>query len=402
MNLQTLLDDFMNRDDLGLLTRDIFELLECPVMVVDVSFHALSWQRPADFRDPAFQATIDRGILSYETSLTLVGGDAPGQSGARYVTPPDSPYRRRLSPLISGDVPVGYLILVDVAGGLDGVEPSVFSSIESALAKQMLIEANRGSQTRSAEEAVLLQLLEGRFADEGLFRLQAEAAGLSHFAPTRFALVNLELYLATSWSKDTLKNAILNIFPRSRPLLHDGQVLFFLNSAPDMMVFESLCRQYSLRIVLSAPLERLFRLPDIYRSTRQIMEYLLTRRAKPFAVRSEPYHGLLLLQALSPHGDLALPSVRALAQRDAEEQTEYLMTLYTYLCCHYSLQETCAALYTHRNTVLYRVKRMREDFAIPLNDPAQHLPLLLSCAMMLLEQGRDALFMPPEGDAAQA
>ena len=86
--------------------------------------------------------------------------------------------------------------------------------------------------------------------------------------------------------------------------------------------------------------------------------------------------------------------MRALAARDAADQTPYCLTLYTYLCCHHSLQETCARLYTHRNTVLYRVKRMREDFGIPMDDPDQHLALIVSSALMLLNQGQDAPFMP--------
>ena len=43
MNLQTFMDDFMNRDDLSLLTRDAGELFDCPVMVVDMAFRAVSW-----------------------------------------------------------------------------------------------------------------------------------------------------------------------------------------------------------------------------------------------------------------------------------------------------------------------------------------------------------------------
>ena len=89
-----------------------------------------------------------------------------------------------------------------------------------------------------------------------------------------------------------------------------------------------------------------------------------------------------------------LPAVRALAERDRDDDTLYCLTLYTYLACHHSLRDTCERLYTHRNTVLYRVRRMREDFNIPLDDPEQHLSLLISAAMALLALGREEVFMP--------
>ena len=101
-----------------------------------------------------------------------------------------------------------------------------------------------------------------------------------------------------------------------------------------------------------------------------------------------------MLRQLSGRGELMLPCVRALSERDKADDTLYCLTLYTYLACHHSLQETCERLYTHRNTVLYRVRRMKEDFDIPIDDAGQHLGLLLSCALALLEQGREDVFMP--------
>ena len=390
MDLQTFLEHFMNMDDLALLVRDAAALFECPAMVVDMAFHTAAWHCPADFEDVPFRQSIDRGSLSYETGSFLAGsGHVP-----QFVTLEDSPYRRRFSLLITGGVPVGYLILVDVRDRLEREDARVFSAVESALAKQLMLESSRGGTVQSAEEAVLQRLLDGSFTDEALFEVQAESAGLKYMAPRRMALVNLELYRNTNWSENALRSTILDYFPMSRPLVHDGGVVFFLNSDPDMGLFRSLSRQFSLRVVISAPIGRLFALPQIYSAARALMEALLSRVSKPFAVLSEPYGALLMLRQLSGRGELMLPCVRALSERDKADDTLYCLTLYTYLACHHSLQETCERLYTHRNTVLYRVRRMKEDFDIPIDDPDLHLGLLLSCALALLEQGREDVFMP--------
>ena len=82
-----------------------------------------------------------------------------------------------------------------------------------------------------------------------------------------------------------------------------------------------------------------------------------------------------------------------LAHYDAAEHTQYCQTLLAYLLCHHSLQETCQRLYTHRNTVLYRIRRMKEDFGIPLDDPNRHLELLLSVSLELLAQHQENLFV---------
>ncbi len=382
----------MNRDDLGLLVRDAGALFDCPVMVVDMAFHAAAWHCPADFDDAPFNLSIRQGSLSYETGSFLAGSDPK----PHFVTLQDSPYRRRFSLLVTGGVPVGYLILVDVNDRLALEDARVFSAVESALAKQLMLESSRGGTVQSAEEAVLQRLLEGRFADEALFELQAEGAGLKYMAPRRMALVNMELYRSTNWSENALRGTILDYFPMSRPLVHDGSVVFFLNSDPDMGLFRDLSRRFNLRVVISAPIGRLFTLPQVYAAARALMAVLLPLINHPFAVLSEPYHALLMLRRLSDGGELMLPCVKTLMERDNADDTLYCLTLYTYLICHHSLRETCERLFTHRNTVLYRVRRMKEDFDIPIDDPAQHLALLLSSALALMAQGREDVFMPVE------
>ena len=392
MDLKTFLDDFMNSDDLDLLVRDAGALFACPVMVVDMAFHAVSWHRPAGFVDAPFDLSIDRGSLSYETGSLLAGSDAQ----ARFVTLADSPYRRRFSLLVTGGTPVGYLILLDVDERLAREDLRVFQAVESALAKQLMLELNRGSSMQSTEESVLQHLLEGRFTDESLFELQAAGAGLKYLAPRRIALANLELYHSASWSENALRSTILDVFPMSKPLIHDGGVVFFLNSDPDMHLFRNLSAQFNLRIVISSPIGRLFGLPEVYSATRALMELLLPRMPHPFAVIAEDYQALTQMKQLEARRDMVLPSVRALGERDRADDTLYCLTLYTYLICHHSLQETCARLYTHRNTVLYRVRRMKEDFDIPVDDPDRHLALLVSAALMLLEQGKEDVLMPEE------
>ena len=392
MDLQTFLDDFMNKDDLSLLVRDAGALFECPAMVVDMAFHTVAWHCPPGFDDAPFKLSMEQGSLSYETGSFLAGSDPK----PHFVTLQDSPFRRRFSLLVTGGVPVGYLILVDVNDRLAREDARVFSAVESALGKQLMLESSRGGTVQSAEEAVLQRLLEGRFTDEALLELQAEGAGLKYMAPRRMALVNLELYRSTNWSENALRSTILDVFPMSRPLVHDGGVVFFLNSDPDMGLFRELSRRFNLRVVVSAPIGRLFALPQVYAAAKALMAVLLTHIPHPFAVLSEPYHALLMLRRLSDGGEQMLPCVKALLERDLADDTLYCLTLYTYLICHHSLRETCERLYTHRNTVLYRVRRMKEDFDIPIDDPGQHLALLLSAALALMEQGREDVFMPME------
>ena len=71
----------------------------------------------------------------------------------------------------------------------------------------------------------------------------------------------------------------------------------------------------------------------------------------------------------------------------------YCETLYHYLTCCHSLKKASDALYTHRNTVLYRIRRLQEDFAIPLEDPSMHTDLLMGVPLLLFEARGPGFFL---------
>ena len=65
-----------------------------------------------------------------------------------------------------------------------------------------------------------------------------------------------------------------------------------------------------------------------------------------------------------------------------------------------TIKKTCDALYTHRNTVLYRIRRLQEDFDIPLDDPSLHADLLLGVSLILFEtKGPDFFLSAPQAEA---
>ena len=393
MDLTAFLNDFFRTDSLNQLTSDAAALFDCPVMVVDDSFHAVSWYMPTGFQDRPFQGSVDRGELTYEASSLLSNSAPLAQQGELYVELADSPWQRRFSPLIASGIRVGYLVLVDIHGTLRQVERRDFTVVESVLAKQLFFESNRSGLMFNTAEEVLLHLLEGKFATEALFRLQASSTWLADFRPERLALINLGLYHNLHLAEDALKGELTYAFYASHPFLYNGEVLLFLNRDHDLSAFAPLVERYRLRVVISDPLDSLYALPQVYAAAHEMMDYLLLRSSHPFCARAEQLHALMMLRHLQDRPDWIAPEVRALARHDAAEHSQYCQTLLTYLLCHHSLQETCQRLYTHRNTVLYRIRRLKEDFGIPLDDPDRHMELLLSVSLVLLAQHQDNLFV---------
>ena len=159
--------------------------------------------------------------------------------------------------------------------------------------------------------------------------------------------------------------------------------------------FPALAEEFQLKIIVSEKIDDLFALPALYRTASEALALMTDERFHGGRVYTvAQLRTPLLLKNLEGREDLIAQEVRTLAAHEREKGTQYCETLYDYLICCRSLQKTCEALFAHRNTVLYRIRRMQEKFGIPLDEPLKHADLLLSVSLLLLEAKGPDFFLP--------
>lgn len=400
----SLLAEFFAQDDLNSLAADAGALLDCPLLVLDDTFHITAHYRPLGFSDPYFCDAIRCGEVTYEAGVVIRRSEALSAGTADFVKVEGSPYRRRFAPLVSAGVRLGYLICVDTDGHLQKISPELWRMVEQILAKQAFIEASRQDRPFETAEDVLMHLLDGGFSSAPYFRLQAAGTYLADFHPSGFALIDLNAYHREHLAKNRLKDELGTRFPYSHAFLYRGDVFLFLHGREGTDDFVPLAGEFGLKLVLSDGPEDLYALPALYRTAREALELM----------QDDRFHGgnvctvaqlrtPLLLKNLEGRRDLVAKEIRQLALHDRERGTQYCETLYHYLSCCRSLKKTCDALFTHRNTVLYRIRRMEDDFGIPLEDAAVHADLLLGVSLLLFEEkGPDFFLYSPTKNESEA
>ena len=398
---ETLLEQFFAQDDLGKLTVSTGELLGCPLLVLDDTFHVAAHYLPLGFSDALFETAVRRGEISYEAGAIISRNPMLTAGWADYVQLAARPYRRRFAPLVSAGVRLGCLICVDTDGHLEKIPPQTWELVEHILSKQMFVEASHQDKLFETAEDILMHLLDGGFSSAAHFQLQASGTYLADFHPCAFALIDLETYHSAYMGKRHLKEELEAQIPDSHPFLYKGDVFLFLHREGDGDIFSELAEEFQLKILISAPIDDLFTLPQLYRTAREALELMKDARFHGEAVCSaQQLRTPLLLKNLEGRGDLVSPELRRLAVHDREKGTQYCETLYHYLTCCHSLIKTSNALYTHRNTVLYRIRRLQEDFLIPLEDPSLHADLLLGVSLILFEsKGPDFFLRTPKNEA---
>lgn len=386
--VDALLTSFFARDDLDALTAQAGAMLGCPILILDDTFHVFSSYCPLDFTDALFRKTLLRGELTFEVSAAISQSQTLAGGTADFVRPEGSPFRRRIAPLVSAGVRLGYLVCPDIDGHLARLPEETWQAVERILAKQLFIETSRQDKPFETAEDILMHLLDGGFPNAAYFRLQTAGTYLADFHPAGFALLDLTGYHSLYPGREQLKEAVLSQFPQSHPFLYRGDVFLFLAGKED---FSELAAEFRLKIAVSEGLSDLYDLPAHYRTAREALALMGDERYHGESVCSvDRLRVPLLLKNLEGREDLISRPLEALADHDREKGTGYCETLYWYLACGRSLKKTCEMLFTHRNTVLYRIRRMQGDFGLPLDDPACHAELLLGVSVLLFrDRGPD-------------
>ena len=273
--------------------------------------------------------------------------------------------------------------------------------MEHILSKQLFMEVSRQDKPSETVEDILMHLLDGGFSSAAHFQLQASGIYLADFHPRAFALIDLETYHSAYMGKRHLKEELEAQIADSHPFLYQGDFFLFLHREGDADTLSALAKEFQLKILVSEPLDELFDLPGLYRTAREALELMTDERFHGEPVCSvAQLRTPLLLKNLEGRGDLIPIALRRLAAHNREKDTQYCETLYHYLTCCHSLKKTSDALYTHRNTVLYRIRRLQENFAIPLEEPSQHADLLLGVSLILFEiKGPDFFLRAPKNEA---
>ena len=391
----TQLGDFLEKGDLQQLARDAGRLMDCPLLVLDDTFHVLAHYRTDGFADPLFDKAVQLGQITYEAGAIISKSPLLSAGKPDYIDLEDSTHRRRFAPLISAGVRHGYLICVDLGDRLQTVSKGVFQTAEAVLAKQLYMEAGQQERPFETAEEILMHLLDGGFSSGAYFRLQTVETYLADFHPEAFALIDLTAYHTMYMGKSPLKDELTYRFYASHPFLYKGDVLLFLHKGYNIADFDALVDEFHLKVAVSDPIGDLFDLPVLYRLAREALDLMTETSFHSGSVfYVSQLKPLLLLSSLQTRSDLVSERIRFLSVCDREKGSQYCETLYHYLSSGRSLKETCAALFTHRNTILYRIHKMQAEYGIPLDEPSAHLELLLGVSLALFRaKGPDFFLM---------
>lgn len=388
-NLDTLLNVFLQSNSTDPLLAAFGALLHCPLLVTDNAYHIVAAYSPAGFEQPEYRRALAHSELPMDLCRAIAARDratndlcvpAFGASGCR------------VSELRRGEVLLGFLLYIMPAEHLP--EPTELNFAERLIAKQFDADKHTGGLVTDTAEEILTDLLDGAFADEQIFRDRTTGTFLAQFSPTHFALLSPPMHMSGISGEEHLRETVSRELAASYPFFYNGCLVLFLHRDHDPEDLRRLTERYRLGAVLSSELPNLYAIGKLISPMRETLQYLCRTTPAPFFAWAEDYMLPMWLVRLQNEGTLPTQSIRRLADYDARNNTALCLTFYTYLTCAHSLKRTCEKLYTHRNTVQYRIRKIRDDFGIDPDDTEHLTGTLLSLALALWQDGQTSLFLP--------
>lgn len=378
MNKEKILDFYFNNNSLSVPAEAISEELNCSLIVTDSSFHIVVSYSHRESK--AYSSAVKHSELSFETCEKI-----KENASDRHFRFSSAEEIYVANILQCGETKLGYVLyLFEKETVLPSDEDFLFCS--GLIAKQLFTDRHCNSENTNTAEEILTDLLCGKFKNEELFNLQISGTFLSHFSPHRFAFAKKE-----DLSDNTiLFRRITEYFHASHPFIFSGGIIIFLHEDHDIKYLDKLSEEFNLKIAVSSGIDNLYSIAAEFPMLSDIITY---SEEKYFVKFEDNCAWHTLLKKNNSRICFIGSKIKQLLEYDIKNKSELCLTLYTYLICSHSLKKAGDLLFTHSNTISYRLAKIRDDFNIDTDNPKLHFITLLNLSQALITLGYDDIFI---------
>ena len=377
--------DLMNElawhgDGLTGIVEELSRLVGNSVYIVDSSFKVVAITNDPDLEEMSvnWMNAAKRGYLSYDVIANLIRSnelhDIESTSVATIVNSeffyvPFANYNLRQEGKVQGHLFVVQMYKAITACDLELVNlaaPIVLRALQADPAYQV----RRGP----LYEHFVIDWLTGGLRDQAYIQSQLDALSFNASDLSVVAIVSLPV--DSDFRREHLAR-LLEDRQGCRAVSHDGQViaLFQLKRHKEkdsvLRKVKSICRSQQCRATVSDVQDSFLDTPRAYRQEREAL-----RISDAMSLDDEviaygdvaAYQPYLNFSSVEELDAFCHPAVSTLREHDRTHAVQLLPTLSAFLKNDRDVLMTAAALYVHRNTLAYRIKRILELCPLDLDD----------------------------------
>lgn len=263
-------------------------------------------------------------------------------------------------------------------------------AIDQQMKKDEFIRNNRGFNY----EYFLRDLLDGKIATGKQFNNRLNYVN-SEFSGTLYCMV-----VETARSSQTLntmhiRNVFETQFPGTRTLMYNGAIILLFSTKEasfqpkDFSLLNKICEEQGIYAGMGNSFRNITSLADYYKQGLRSIELGICQKNSPglFLYRDYYLAHISNIFAQKESADtFCHPQLKLLLEYDAGHNTNLAHILYTYLICERNMNSAAQVLYIHRNTLVYRLKKINSLITIDYEDYLERQHIILSYELYQAER----------------
>lgn len=368
------------------------------IAVFGTGFQMLAFQGSPD---PSAERWMQERYLNHE-DIELVNTDDVHEKAKKSRVPvliqnKHFTYDRIVS-MLDHDRDLGHVVLIEDKVPFTEQDYHIASILSHSIRQQMLKDEFNRNLQGFPHEFFLRDLLDQRLVNTP-HNLNHTDFLHQRFSPNCCCLVVETARTAGALSVNLIRHGFEQFGAGVSTVSYQGQIVVILpgisrQGVPPEKVqqLRDFCMENRLFCGMSNPFSNILDLPKYYKQSLRAIEIGSGILNEPNLFRYEDCFIRHLLNSFLQQEDPAVfccPQMKQLMECDKKDGRNLAETLYRYLL-NGNTAATAAAMFIHRNTLLYRLNLINEIVSIDYSDPALRLYLILSYEMMQASRQGDA------------
>ena len=375
---------FIKSKNLNDIIEGLYSLIHNPIAVINNDFQLVACHSPFLFDDETWNESIRMGYVNYATFKKIRETLKP-EDNYKIVTTLSSNRRLIINIKNEKGAILGLLIILEVETKLEDMSDD-FVKILSELSKKYIYDQNF-AKTSDTIKSFFMSLLDNTFTDKTIFLQKVKDLKID-LKKSYYLLIldfNEQFKEDTKAETESLFNTIL------ATTYKNGDYILLINEQLNNDMIQKIndfLFKMRFYMIQSNRIIDLFSLSKVFLEEYKIFMLLQKTLGEYLLYNLVDYLPILPLLTYKKEElvNFIDPEIYQVFLYDQANKSEFIDTIYIYLVTNKSLNETAKRLYMHKNTITYRLEKIKELFLIDFHSYNKNINYIFSVLIIYFLQ----------------